>query len=300
MKVGLRVDVDTLRGTRLGVPNLYRLLAKTGIKASFFFSVGPDNMGRHLFRLLRPAFFAKMIRSKAPSLYGWDIVLRGTVAPGPVIGERLSSIIRWAVAEGHEAGLHAWDHYQWQTHIEAMGERTIDATLQKGWDLLTHILGHPPTCSAAPAWRCPPRVLRTKERFPFLYNSDCRGVSPFFPLVNGIPMKQPQIPVTLPTYDEVIGREGVMSSTYNDFLLSRIRPGEFHVLTIHAEVEGMACLSLFQEFLQKARSLGIHFVRLGDLLRDFPPASYGTLIQKEIMGREGWASCQAPYEVPIS
>jgi undecaprenyl phosphate-alpha-L-ara4FN deformylase len=292
MKIGLRVDVDTFRGTKIGVPNLCEILAEHDVHASFFFSVGPDNMGRHLWRLLRPAFFIKMLRTKASDLYGWDILLKGTFFPGPVIGERLPDIIRAVSNNGHEIGLHAWDHYYWQTHIDTMDQWTLKRALLKGFDELTRITGKPPDCSAAPAWKCSKEALLEKERLPFRYNSDCRGRSIFYPIVDGKALSQPQIPVTLPTYDEVIGHKGVSELNYNEYVLSLVKPEELNVLTVHAEVEGISCAKIFGRFLKTARSKGITLVPLSAFLQENISIEKSSIERGKIHGRDGWISIQ--------
>ena len=292
MKIGLRIDVDTLRGTRYGVPGLCRVLSQHHVRGSFFFSVGPDNMGRHLRRLIRPRFLLKMLRTRAPGLYGWDILLRGTFWPGPVIGRRLGSVIRSAALSGHEIGLHAWDHHRWQAAIERMTSDEIYRGIRRGTALLTRITGQPAVASAAPAWKCTDRALLEKARFPFEYNSDCRGHGIFYPVVMGKRMSQPQIPTTLPTYDEVIGQNSVSDGTYNDHLLSLIRADHFHVLTIHAEVEGIICLGMFDRFVQMVHARGDTLVPLGELLADAHAIPEGVMTPGEIPGREGWISCQ--------
>jgi undecaprenyl phosphate-alpha-L-ara4FN deformylase len=298
MKVGLRIDVDTFRGTKLGVPNLCRILADHSVRATFFFCVGPDNMGRHLWRLLRPVFLCKMLRTKASSLYGWDILLRGTFWPGPFIGRKLAPIIRTAANDGHEIGLHAWDHHAWQAHLDTMSDNEIYDSLKKGVAELSKILGKPPACSAVPAWKCNDAVLAEKGRFDFKYNSDCRGQSIFYPVIDGKVLSQPQIPVTLPTYDEVVGKNGISDSNYNDYLFSLLNPSSFNVLTIHAEVEGIAKFDLFGDFLKKAKAKGVSFVPLGELLSD-SVISCASVIAKEISGREGWVSFQDAKETNV-
>jgi len=292
MRIGLRIDVDTFRGTRYGVPALCRLLADHAVSASFFFSVGPDNMGRHLWRLIRPRFFLKMLRTKASSLYGWDILFRGTFWPGPVIGRKLGHIIRSVSDAGHEVGLHAWDHHGWQANIERMKSDAIFHSLDRGVALLTGILDRQPICSAVPAWKCNDLVLLEKAKFPFSYNSDCRGEEIFFPLIRGEAILQPQIPVTLPTYDEVIGHNGISDTNYNDYILSLMRPEKLNVLTVHAEVEGIICLEMFDRFLKMARSIGADVVPLKALLSSSQGIRLSTIAAKEIPGREGWVSCQ--------
>jgi undecaprenyl phosphate-alpha-L-ara4FN deformylase len=291
IRIGLRVDVDTLRGTRIGVANLVRVLAAHNIRASFFFSVGPDNMGRHLRRLIRPAFLFKMLRTGAPRLYGWDILLRGTLVAGPLIGERCREIIRATAAAGHETGLHAWDHHLWQTRIERLDRPGISAEIRKGYEALADILDRPPDCFAAPGWRITPDALYALEQFPFRFESDCRGHSLFRPVEDGRLMRHVQVPTTLPTYDELIGAK-CTPETYNDYLLETIRPEGLNVLTIHAEAEGIVARPLFEQFLDLASRRGMRFCPLGDLLSETEMMNEYDIFPTQVPGREGWVSGQ--------
>jgi undecaprenyl phosphate-alpha-L-ara4FN deformylase len=291
-RVGLRIDVDTFRGTQEGVPNLLKILAEHRVLGTFFFSMGPDNMGRHIWRLFRPEFLRKMWRTKASKLYGWNILLKGTLWGGPLIGKELSHVLKATAREGHELGLHAWDHYRWQTHIERMTDEVIYQDLLQGVEMIRESTGISPLCSAAPSWRITDQALLEKAKFPFRYNSDCRGTSIFYPVMNGKALSQPQIPTTFPTYDELLTRDGVRQANYNQHLISFIKPESLNVLTIHAEVEGLSCLGLFREFLQQLRIREGHLVPLGQLLPPTDQIAPGVIERQRVEGREGWLSVQ--------
>ncbi|HPF12947.1 MAG: 4-deoxy-4-formamido-L-arabinose-phosphoundecaprenol deformylase [Planctomycetes bacterium] len=296
MKVGLRIDVDTLRGTRVGVPKLCAILAERDIKGSFFFSVGPDNMGRHLWRLLRPTFLWKMLRSSAPGLYGWQTVFHGNLGPGKLIGEHAPEALREAARGGHEIGFHAWDHHAWQAKLERFRDGQIRDLTQRGLDTIERITQVVPSCSASPGWRCNEQVLKVLEDFPLAYQSDCRGHSVFLPRVDGEVLQRPQIPVTLPTYDELIGRDGTTDANYNERLLERFDPEGLNVLTIHAEVEGCSRAGMFVEFLGAALAAGWEFVPLGEFVAAPAQLPVAPMIAGSVPGREGAVACQGPVQ----
>lgn len=291
--IGLRIDVDTFRGTARGVPELCRVLKKHDVKGTFYFSVGPDNMGRHLWRLLKPAFLWKMLRTNAAGLYGPEIVLMGTAWPGLKIGKHLAPQIRLAGEEGHEIGFHAWDHHRSQSKIDRMSREELFEELDRGVKELTRITGCTPVSSATPGWRTNDLLLTVKSEFPFAFDSDCRGDSPFYPVVDGVKLNRLQIPVTLPTYDEICGREGVTDENYNDRQIALLREDALNVLTIHAEAEGGRCSAMFDDYLARVKALGYQVVPLGEIAKQNQSAPEGKIIQEPFPGREGWLALQA-------
>ena len=114
IELAIKIDVDTDRGTRIGVPNLLRAFDEFDVKAAFLFSLGPDNTGRAIKRIFRPGFFRKVTRTSVVSTYGVRTLLNGVLLPGPHIGRRNENVMRAARDAGHEVGIHCYDHIRWQ------------------------------------------------------------------------------------------------------------------------------------------------------------------------------------------
>src|SRR6476620_5847823 len=110
MNLALKIDVDTYRGTRDGVPHLVELLKKYEAGATFLFSLGPDHTGRAIKRVFRRGFLKKVSRTSVLEHYRIRTLLNGTLLPGPDIMRR----VRYG---GVEVGIHCWDHVRWQDGV---------------------------------------------------------------------------------------------------------------------------------------------------------------------------------------
>lgn len=294
--LAIKIDVDTDRGTRIGVPNLLNLFDEFSVKATFLFSLGPDNTGRAIKRIFRPGFLSKVSRTSVVSTYGIRTLLNGLLLPGPHVGRRNEGVMRRARDRGHEVGIHCYDHIRWQDGLAKMTRDEVYGEFGKARKEFERIFGAPAKTAGAAGWQANSFSLAAYDDADLLYASDARGTHPFIPRFGGTVYKTLQIPTTLPTLDELLGRSEYPEKSIIDHYLSLLRPDGLNVLTIHAELEGMKHLALFRAFLERIKTQAIQVIRLEDFARDLIKISSAIpicdLVAGTIEGRSGTLSVQ--------
>lgn len=263
--ITLKVDVDTWRGTREGVPRLMEALARHGARATFLFSLGPDHTGRAIKRVFRPGFFSKVQRTSVLSHYGLKTLLYGTLLPGPDIGRREAALLRRCRDAGFEVGIHTWDHILWQDHVRTRDPEWTRRQMQRAADRFAEVFGTAPATHGAAGWQMNDAAFLEEERLGLRYASDGRGTGPFRPRVAGRVLGCIQIPTSLPTLDELIGVDGLGEHNVAEHLLGLTgRERRDHVYTLHAELEGGKLLGVFERMLAGWRAQGYALDAMAD------------------------------------
>ncbi|MEI8055136.1 MAG: polysaccharide deacetylase family protein [bacterium] len=284
--LAIKIDVDTEVGTRIGIPNLLVLLKDLQIPATFYLSLGPDNTGRAIKRIFRRGFFKKCMRTSVISTHGLRTLLNGVLLPGPYIGKKHEQLLRTIKEQGFNIGIHTYDHQKWQDGVTQMSQEKIAGEFQKALNEFQRIFGVSAITAAAPGWQANEKTLAVYDLAGFAYASDGRGVSPFFPKIGDKIYRTLQIPTTLPTLDELLGRPEFPLEKLTAYYISILKQDALNLLTIHAELEGMKYLAWFRSFLVELKKQNIRFINLSDIAKSagFPVCE---LVQAEVEGRSG-------------
>ena len=295
MKLALKIDVDTYRGTREGVPALMSMLERHGAGATFLFSLGPDHTGRAIKRALRPGFMQKVGRTSVLSHYGVKTLLYGTLLPGPDIGKRCAPILRDVRERGFEVGIHTWDHVRWQDGVAHAKEEWTQWQMALAVQRFKEVFGEEPTVHGAAGWQMNSHAYRRTQSLGFRYASDTRGTHPFIPVVRAEIVGCPQFPTTLPTLDELIGLDGVTEGNVAEALLEKTKEPRDHVYTLHAELEGMKLAPVFDKLLEGWKAQGYELVAMRDLVSMHDPANLPlhSVADGTVPGRSGTLACQS-------
>ncbi len=296
--LALKIDVDTLRGTLEGVPSLVEVLRRHAAQATFLFSLGPDNTGRALRRIFRPGFLKKVFRTNVAGNYGLKTLMYGTLIPGPDIGVKAAAVMRWVRDAGFEVGIHTWDHIRWQDFVTRRDADWTAREFGKAVARFGEVFGAAPKTFGAAGWQINEHVLALQEQFGFDYASDTRGSHPFLPAMGGRIFAVPQLPCTLPTLDELVGVNGITVSNVTQHLLKLTEraPMHGHVYTLHAELEGMALMPVFEQLLAGWKKQGYELAAMHDMAAKLDRKSLPVheVAMGEIPGRSGTLALQGP------
>ena len=278
--ITLKIDVDTYRGSREGTPNLVALLGRHQANATFLFSLGTDHTGWALRRAFRPGFFQKVSRTSVLEHYGLKTLMYGVLLPGPDIGKTCASQLRAVAAAGFECGIHTWDHVVWQDNVRHRGTAWTQHQMRQAHDCFTRVFGVAPNTHGAAGWQMNPDAFAMEDSWNMAYASDGRALlrddgsladansGPYRLTINGKPQSCIQMPTTLPTLDELLGRSinGTEIGLHNiaAHILTLTQHPRDHVFTLHAELEGQKLAPIFEELLKGWKAQGYGFSSMAD------------------------------------
>ena len=277
----LKIDVDTYRGTREGVGQLVRLLGAYNADATFLFSLGPDHTGWALRRAFRPGFFSKVSRTSVLEHYGLKTLMYGTLLPAPDIGRDCAAEMREVRAAGFECGIHTWDHVQWQDNVARRDAAWTERMMRKAAARFALVFGAAPATHGAAGWQMNPFAFAEHDTAAYRYASDGRAMlsengalasqasGPHRLRDGGKTLSCIQLPTTLPTLDELLGREidGKLITTGNIAAhLLKLTAGarRDHVYTLHAELEGQKLAPIFEQLLAGWQAQGYRLASMAN------------------------------------
>lgn len=264
MKLVLKVDVETLRGTREGVSALLQAFERHHAGATFLFSLGPEPEG---------------------------ILFRAD------IGRRGGDVMRRVRDTGHEVGIHAWDAIKWRDHAMKADASWTSWQMQLAAQRFREIFGQDAWLHGATGWQMNVHAFRLTQSLGFAYASDTRGNTPFLPVIRAEIVACPQFPTTLPTLDEMIGVNDMTELNVAGRLLEyTATERQDHVFTLSAEREGGRLMPVFEQLLAGWREQGYELVPLRGLVAatTLSALPLHTVLDARVPGRSAPLCLQGP------
>ena len=295
--IGLRCDVDFGIGLARGVPFLLDTLRQLRMHGTFYVTMGPDGFRQHSNRL-GSASYRKRIRRMNPlgmiKAFGpWYLARQAAGFKGRV-GLSRPDVVRRIASEGHELGVHGFDHYWWAENVLTADRAALKADMQRAIAALKESAGTPAAAWASPNWRCSAHSLALVDEYAFPYGADTRGKSPYIPELDGYRARAPQLPISLPCLHEISDYlDTTDPNTIRDEFLRHVRLG-YNVWCIHDYYEGVLRREMFASVMHALVADGWRIVPIATLAKSLQVASLPVdrVTLARMPGGRGAVSCQ--------
>jgi undecaprenyl phosphate-alpha-L-ara4FN deformylase len=187
----LRFDIDTI-GDCEALSYVISTLRRYEARATFFVATGHDRAGLNISHYFwRPW---RLLERRVGRRYGLRNLVTSVIAPQRIEGLVDFKKIRRA---GNEVSLHGYEHTLWIRDFEKMGREDIHGRIKLGLEAFKKSAGFKPKGFASPGFKSSDNLFQVLEEFEFEYSSDCMGENPFHPVVDGVRLRTPQVPVEI-------------------------------------------------------------------------------------------------------
>lgn len=226
--------------------------------------------------------------------FGPVYLLRQAAGVRSDVGRRYPRVIRRALDEGHEVGVHGYDHYWWAEHVLSAERAALKRDMDQAFQAFRACTGRDAMAWASPNWRCSAASLALVDEYGFAYAADTRGRAPFIADAGAGPARAPQLPISLPCLHEIADYLDTTEAgpIVRDFA-SRVAPG-YNVWCIHDYYEGVLRRDLFEPALDTLIRAGHAIVSMAALVRALDPAALPVcrVVNGRVPGGRGEVSCQ--------
>ena len=252
----LRIDLESDKGIKEGVPKILDLLKKHKIKASFYLSMGGES---NFLEILKHRSSLKTSGERKIKLWSLKDKLRMVFFPIDFV-KKNKRILRRIINEGHELGLHGWKHREWTRDLERIN---IKKKVKKSVKKYSKIFGKKPISFASPGFNTNNSVLRILEKNHIKFISDFPGDK----LKKHNNLKN--IPITIHGKNKTPIIEYLVSMNKNDeeildIIKKEIKKKDLSSLYIHGMFEARFKIKLLEEIFKFIKERKIKNKRIID------------------------------------
>jgi undecaprenyl phosphate-alpha-L-ara4FN deformylase len=252
--IGLRCDIDFGIDLLQGVPFLLKELRKRNIKITFFISMGPDSF-KNCFKRINEKGYIARIKNFNPikilKKFGFHYIASQYFKKNNFVGQAYPTIIKRIYSEGHEIGLHGYDHFWWAENIFTAKKDQILKDMENARNSIKKIINKKEFVWASPNWRCNKIVIEEIDNKNNIYGADFRGKEPFYPRFGNYISKTIQYPISLPCLHEIKNYISIKDNNSIKHEFFKNINKNYNLWCIHPYYEGILEKELFIKILDE-------------------------------------------------
>ncbi|WP_348944515.1 hypothetical protein ABHF33_13985 [Chitinibacter sp. FCG-7] len=292
--IALKIDVDNTQAMQTGLPAIVDILRARNVGATFFWSLGLEKNGRFLMPAYGLRRMPGMSNLPLKHRFGFAPLLLGSLRPAKSLAKQAAAVLSELSDAQFEHAVRPACRHLWQARISEQSAEETREQYQQTLQAFERLTEKKPIAHAAHGWQMNRAAFRLSQLNQLSFASDCRGFSPFWPVVEGEYVRCLQIPVTLPMLEELLPLQSADEAVQSLLQTTAAATTDLHVFNIAADFDVQYSEQL-AALLDGWIAQGYQLVSLGGLKNslDLQAVPYHHVGQAQVSGRVGLLSVQA-------